>query len=63
MARRRTVTWSGRPAGHHYSVLCEVRIPVVGLRQRRDRVAGVTTSWELRHATDLPRLVTAYIDG
>lgn len=46
-----------------YGVLCEVRIPVAGLREHRDRVVAVTTSWELRHAHDPPRLVTAYIDG
>jgi hypothetical protein len=42
-------------------VLCEVRIGVAGLREHRDRVVSVTTSWELRHAGDRPRLVTAYI--
>jgi hypothetical protein len=44
-----------------HGVLCEVPITVRGLRQRQDRVAVVTTSWELRHAEDPPRLVTAYI--
>jgi hypothetical protein len=42
-----------------FGVLCEVRVPVVGVRAHRDR----TTSWELRHPDDAPRLVTAYIDG
>lgn len=46
-----------------FGVLCEVRIPVAGLREHHDRVVGVTTSWELRHAEDPPRLVTAYIAG
>jgi hypothetical protein len=46
-----------------FGVLCEVRIPVAGLGAHHDRVASVTTSWELRHADDGPRLVTAYIDG
>jgi hypothetical protein len=46
-----------------FGVLCEVRIPVAGLREHRDRVAAVTTSWELRQPEDRPRLVTAYIDG
>ena len=46
-----------------FGVLCEVRIRVAGLREHRDRVVPVTTSWELRHADDSPRLVTAYIDG
>ncbi|HEY4098630.1 MAG TPA: hypothetical protein VGM33_24110 [Baekduia sp.] len=46
-----------------FGILCEVRMPVVGLGDRRDRVAAVITSWELRHAEDRPRLVTAYIDG
>jgi hypothetical protein len=46
-----------------FGILCEVRIAVPGLGEHRDRVALVTTSWELRHAGDAPRLVTAYIDG
>lgn len=46
-----------------YGVLCEVRIEVAGLREHRDRVAAVTTSWELREVGAAPRLVTAYIDG
>ena len=46
-----------------FGILCEVRIPVAGLGDHRGRVALVTTSWELRHADDAPRLVTAYIDG
>lgn len=46
-----------------FSVLCEVRVPVAGLREHRDRVVAVTTSWELRHADDRPRMVTAYIKG
>jgi len=46
-----------------FGVLCEVRIAVAGLRERRERVAAVMTSWELRHAEDRPRLVTAYLDG
>lgn len=46
-----------------FGILCEVRIAVAGLGDHRDRVALVTTSWELRHAGDVPRLVTAYIDG
>lgn len=46
-----------------FGVLCEVCVPVAGLGERSDRVVAVTTSWELRHADDRPRLVTAYIDG
>ncbi len=46
-----------------FGVLCEVSIAVAGLRDHRDRAGAVTTSWELRHADDAPRLVTAYIDG
>lgn len=46
-----------------FGILCEVQIAVTGLGEHRDRVALVTTSWELRHAGDAPRLVTAYIDG
>jgi filamentous hemagglutinin len=46
-----------------FGVLCEVRLPVRGLRERHDRVAAVTTSWELRGEGNPPRLVTAYISG
>jgi len=46
-----------------YGVLCEVRILVAGLREHRDRVAVVTTSWELQYDQDRPRLVTAYVEG
>jgi filamentous hemagglutinin len=46
-----------------FGLLCEVRIPVAGLRDRQDRAFDIVTSWELRHAKDAPRLVTAYIDG
>jgi hypothetical protein len=46
-----------------FGVLCEIRVPIAGLRERRERVATVITSWELRHALDRPRLVTAYIGG
>ncbi|MDW5597310.1 hypothetical protein VSS74_23385 [Conexibacter stalactiti] len=46
-----------------FGILCEVRVPVRGLRERRDRIVAITTSWELRDADDRPRLVTAYIDG
>jgi len=46
-----------------HGVLCEVRVLVAGLREHRDRVAGVVTTWELRHPRDCPRLVTAYVDG
>jgi hypothetical protein len=46
-----------------FGLLCEVRIPVAGLGDRRSSVFNVVTSWELRHAKDAPRLVTAYIDG
>lgn len=44
-----------------FGVLCEVRIPVRGVRERRDRIVEVTTSWELPTERDPPRLVTAYI--
>ncbi len=46
-----------------FGVLREVRIHVGGLREWRTRVVAVTTSWELRHVDDRPRLVTAYVDG
>lgn len=43
------------------SILCEVIVPVRGLRDRSDRVANVLTSWHLRSEGDPPRLVTAFI--
>jgi hypothetical protein len=46
-----------------YGLLCEVCVSVAGLRERSSRVVSVTTSWELQHADDRPRLVTAYIAG
>jgi filamentous hemagglutinin len=46
-----------------FGVLCEVPIPVAGLRERVDQRLNVTTVWELRHPDDRPRLVTAYIAG
>lgn len=46
-----------------FGLLCEVRLPIAGLRKHRDRVVALRTVWELRHADDRPRLVTAYIDG
>jgi hypothetical protein len=46
-----------------YGLLCEVCVSVAGLREKNGRVVSVKTSWELRHADDLPRLVTAYING
>jgi len=46
-----------------YGYLCEVRVPVRGLRRHRERQAVVVTSWELAAAEAAPRLVTAYIKG
>ena len=46
-----------------FGVTCGVRVPVMGLRERSDRVVAVTTGWQLCHADDRPRLVTAYISG
>jgi hypothetical protein len=46
-----------------YGLLCGVRISVAGLREKSGRVVSVKTSWELRHADDRPRLVTAYISS
>lgn len=46
-----------------FGLLCEVLIPVGGLGEQRERLGTVTTSWELRHPDDRPRLVTAYIGG
>lgn len=43
--------------------VCEVRVPVAGLRERSNRMVFVKTGWHLRHADDRPRLVTAYISG
>lgn len=45
-----------------FGVLCELRVPVAGLREKRDRLVTVTTAWELRHRDDRPRLVTAYVN-
>ena len=44
-----------------FGLNCNVIVPVRGLGERAGRVANVLTSWELRHADDRPRLVTAYI--
>jgi hypothetical protein len=44
--------------GVRSGVLCGVRIAVRGLRGRHDHVVAVTTSWELRHEHDPPRLPT-----
>jgi hypothetical protein len=46
-----------------FGVLCEVLMPVSGLRERADRVFDVVTSWEIRDQASPPRLVTAYISG
>lgn len=46
-----------------YGQLCEVAIPVGGLRSCGERVANVTTAWELRDPDSAPRLVSAYIEG
>jgi hypothetical protein len=43
------------------SVLCEVIVPVRGLRGCADRVGAVLTSWHIRWEQDPPRLVTAFI--
>jgi hypothetical protein len=44
-----------------YGFLCDVLVPVRGLRERAGRVVDVVTAWEIRHDGDSPRLVTAYI--
>lgn len=46
-----------------FGVLCEVPIPVRGLRSRADRKIEVTASWELRETGGPPRPITACIDG
>jgi hypothetical protein len=49
-----------RDNGAH-GLLCEVQIPVRGLRDRKNRRAVVTTAWQLADSTAPPRLVSAYI--
>lgn len=46
-----------------YGYLCEVRVPVRGLGDLRERRVEVVTSWELLADDAAPRLVTAYIKG
>jgi hypothetical protein len=46
-----------------YGYLCEVRVPVRGLGDLRERRVEVVTSWELLADGAAPRLVTAYIKG
>lgn len=46
-----------------FGVLCEVHIPVAGLGEHHYRILAVMTAWELRHPSDPPRLVTAYVKG
>lgn len=45
-----------------FGVLCDVRVSVDGIRERRGCTAFVVTVWELRTPTSPPRLVTAYVD-
>lgn len=45
-----------------FGVLCDVRVAVDGIRERRGCTAVVVTVWELRTPTSPPRLVTAYVD-
>jgi hypothetical protein len=44
-----------------FGVLCEVSVPVSGVRERSGREVDVKTVWEIRWPDDRPRLVTAYI--
>ena len=44
-----------------FGFVCEVRVPVTGLRDRSDRTILIKTAWHLEDADDRPRLVTAYI--
>jgi len=46
-----------------YGILCEVQIPVRGLRTHAQRVVAVTTAWQLSGSAAIPRLVNAYIRG
>lgn len=46
-----------------FGLLCEVRIPVHGLRTHARRTAQVTTAWQLLDPAANPRLVSAYIRG
>jgi hypothetical protein len=43
-------------------VLCEVRVVISGVRQKKARTATIVTVWELRTPAESPRLVTAYVD-
>lgn len=44
-----------------YGLICEIPILVRGLGPKNDRVATVTTVWELAETETAPRLVNAYI--
>lgn len=44
-----------------HGLLCEVQIPVRGVRDQRNRCVLVTTAWQLANLTTPPRLVSAYI--
>lgn len=46
-----------------HGVLCEVFVPVAGVRELADRTAVVTTSWEYGSPEAAPRLVSAYIEA
>lgn len=46
-----------------HGVLCEVFVPVTGVRELADRTAVVTTSWEYSSPEAAPRLVSAYIEA
>lgn len=46
-----------------HGVLCEVFVPVRGVRGLADRTAVVTTSWEFSTPDAAPRLVSAYIEA
>jgi hypothetical protein len=44
-----------------HGLLCEVQIPVRGVRDQRSRCVPVITAWQLANLTAPPRLVSAYI--
>jgi hypothetical protein len=46
-----------------YGLMCEVAIPIRGVRTQARRLVPVTTAWQVLHSTARPRLVSAYIRG
>jgi uncharacterized protein DUF6883 len=44
-----------------YGIHCEVRVAIRGLGDKRERIVGATTGWELAFPGAAPRLTTAYL--